>query len=107
MFGSRMNRIGAMSGLVLAVMMVVAFALDMVIIQTTSGPPLLNADNIGPELLRAKGSTLWLVEGWLYTLMIVPAFVFVLAVYQTLGDEDNSLPRLGLFASALFWIFHT
>jgi len=102
-----MTRISGVSGVVLAIMMIIAFALDMAIIQTTAGPPLLNADNIGSELLRAKGSTIWLVEGGLYSLMIVPAFVFMLAVYWALRDDDNGLAGIGLFASALFWIFHT
>jgi hypothetical protein len=88
-------------------MMVVAFALDMIIIQTTAGPPILNPDIIGSELLRANGMTIWLVEGWLYTLMIVPAFIFVLGVYWMLRDADNGLAGIGLFASALFWTFHT
>lgn len=96
----------SISGIVLTIMMVVAFALDMTIIQM-SGPPVLSADNIGPELLRAKGSTIWLLEGWLYTLMIVPGFIFVWAVYWSLRDDDTSLAGIGLFASALFWIFHT
>jgi hypothetical protein len=48
-----------------------------------------------------------LVEGWLYTLMIVPGFVFALAVYWLLRDDDNGLAGIGLIASVLFWMFHT
>jgi hypothetical protein len=95
------------SGTVLAIMMVLGFVLDMMIILTTSGPPLLSTDNIGTELLRAKGSSIWLLEGWIYTLMIVPGFIFVLAVYWSLLGDDHALAGIGLFASALFWIFHT
>lgn len=107
MLDARMIRISTLSGVVLATMMVIAFALDMSIIQTTSGPPVLSADNIGSELLRARGSAIWLVEGWLYTLMIVPGFVFALAIYWVLRNDDNGLAGIGLFASALFWVFHT
>jgi hypothetical protein len=39
MLNSRMIRVGGASGVVLAIVMIVAFALDMAIIQTTAGPP--------------------------------------------------------------------
>jgi hypothetical protein len=107
MLNAKSNAITTVSGIVLAIMMVIGFALDMTIIQTTSGPPVLNGDTIGSELLRARGSTIWLVEGWFYSLMVVPGFVFVLGVYWALRDFNKSLAGIGLFASALFWIFHT
>lgn len=107
MLNSRLIRIAAVSGVLLSIMLIGAFALDMAIVQTTGGQPLLNPDSAGSELLRAKGSTVWLLEGWVYTLMIVPAFVFILAPYQVLRRDDSSLAAIGLFAAALFWIFHT
>ena len=100
-------RIGGICGMVLSMMLVAAFVLDMVLVQTTGGQPLLNPDNIGPELLRAKGSAIWPLEGWVYTLMIVPALAFILAAYRVLREDDSGLADIGLIASALFWIFHT
>ena len=101
-------RLGGFSGVILAVMLIAGFALDFAIIFTTRGQPLLNPENISTELLRAKGSTVWLVEAWVYTLMVVPVPPFMLAIYWILrAENDRGLPAVGLFASALFWIFHT
>ena len=101
-------RYGGISGIVLAVMLIAAFALDFAISATTQGPPILRPENIGADLLRAKGFTLWIVEAWLYTLMVVPAPLFMVMVYRALREKyGDAVPAVGLFASALFWIFHT
>jgi hypothetical protein len=107
MAGSKTIAVGVTSGVVLSVMMVSAFLLDMLIVQSTSGPPMLTTDNMGSELLRARGSTVWLVEGWLYTLRVIPGYLFVLNVYGALRDGDSDMAGAGLVGSLLFWIFHT
>lgn len=101
-------RYGGISGIILAIMLIAAFALDFAIIATTQGPPILRPENISADLLRAQGSFLWLVEAWLYTLMVVPVPLFIAMVYRALREKnDGGLAAVGLFASTLFWIFHT
>ena len=101
-------RYGGISGIILALMLIAAFALDFAISATTQGPPILRPENIGADLLRAKGFTLWIVEAWLYTLMVIPVPLFMVMVYRALREKnDGAVPAVGLFASALFWIFHT
>lgn len=117
MASSRTIRMGAMGGLVLALMMIVAFALDLTIITTTGGPPIigmtldrpiLEVENISSDLLRAQGVAVWPVELWLYVLMTIPASLLALAAYRVLRtDHDDSLAAVGLLAITLFWIFHT
>jgi hypothetical protein len=108
MDSSRAIRIGGIAGLVLAPMMIVAFGLDLAIIMTSGGPPLLDPNNIGPELSRAQGVGIWPVELWLYTLMIIPGSLLAIAAYRVLRTEqDDSLAAAGLLATVLFWIFHT
>ncbi len=56
----------------------------------------------------AAGSTVWVVEAWLYTLMIIAVPAFVLGVYAALRREgDPGLPGLGAIAALIFWLFHT
>ncbi len=101
-------QLAAVSGVLLAVMLVAGFAADMAIVLTTGGPPVLDPAKIGSELLRAKGSTIWLAEAWLYTLMIVAVPAFIAGVHAVLRREgDHGLPGLGVMAGLLFWLFHT
>ena len=105
---SRFIRIGGMAGLVLALMMIVAFALDMAIIITTGRPPLLDPQKISLDLVRAQGVPFWPLETWLYTLMIIPGSVLAIATYRVLHSEhEDSMIAFGLLATILFWIFHT
>ena len=101
-------QLAAASGVALAVMLVAGFAADIAIVLTTGGPPVLDPAKIGSELLRAKGSTVWMVEAWLYTLMIIAVPAFILGVYAALRREgDPGLPGLGAIAALIFWLFHT
>ena len=101
-------RYGAISGLALAALFIIAFALDLTIIGSTGGNPVLDPGNIGPDLLRAQDSTPWLIEGWVYTLAVVATPMFMLAAYWTLRDDrDRGLPAVGLVAAVIFWILHT
>ena len=101
-------RLAAASGAVLALMLIIGFAADVGIVLTTGGPPVLDPAKIAGELLRAKGSTIWLAEAWIYTLMIVAVPAFVVGVYLALRKEgDRGLPVLGVIAALLFWTFHT
>src|SRR5207302_11301517 len=101
-------QLAAASGVALAVMLVAGFATDIAIVLTTGGPPVLDPAKIGSELLRAKGTTVWMVEAWLYTLMIIAVPAFVLGVYAALRREgDPGLPGLGAIAALIFWLFHT
>jgi len=101
-------RLPGIAGIVLALMMVVAFGLDFAIIATTGGDPAFNLANIGPDLLRAQSSVIWPVETWVYALMIVPFSVFALGVYWVLRTEnDKGLPAIGVVTTLIFWMFST
>jgi hypothetical protein len=108
MAGSRALRLGSLAGFVLFPMMIVGFGLDMSIIVTSGGPPLLAAENISSDLLRAQGVAFWPVELWLYTLMIIPGSVLAISAYRALrSDHDDGYAAAGLLSITLFWIFHT
>jgi len=92
---------------VLALMLILAFALDFAIISTTGGDPNFRLDRIESDLVRAQGSSVWIVEAWLYALLIVPFSVFALGVYRVLRPHDADLALVGLAATMLFWIFST
>lgn len=102
------SRLPALAGLMLALMLIIAFVLDFVIIGTTSGEPVLSLENIGADLLRAQASRIWPVEAWLYVLMIVPFTVFVVGLYRALSAQGEAgLPLIGVTALMVFWVFST
>ncbi len=101
-------RLYGYAGIVLALMMIVAFALDFAIMGTTDGPPGFDLQDIGPDLVRAGDSLIWRIESLLYVLQIVPFAVFALGVYWALESErDGGLPALGLVATGVAWLFST
>jgi len=100
-------RLAGLAGVVLAVVLTLAFALDFVIIGTTGGPPVFRLDRIGSDLVRAKGSAVWIIEAWFYALLIVPFSVFAVGVYRLLRQREAQLALAGLIGTTLFWIFST
>ena len=101
-------RFPAIAGLALFLLMVSGFVLDIAIIGTTGGDPQIRVDQLGPDLVRVKGSTIWPVEGWIYTLMILPAFVFLAGVHWAFRrvDEDG-VAAIGVVVTATFWALST
>jgi len=100
--------IAAWAGIGLLGMMVAAFALDLGIVASTGAEPVLRSDQVGPDLLRASGSPLWPLEGWVYTLMVAPACVFTAGLYLYFRDEvADELALSGLVAAFMFWVVHT
>jgi hypothetical protein len=88
--------------------MVLGFGLDMAIVSTTGGVPAVRQASLGADLVRVAGSAIWPVEGWTYTLMIVPACAFLPALHRRLWkDEDADLSGTALVALAAFWVVHT
>lgn len=105
--GDELRRAG-IAGVVLALVLVAAFALDFVIIGTTGGDPAFNLQHIGPDLVRASGSTVWRVEAWLYVLAIVPFAVFIVGLTRALrSDRDEGLPGVAQVTTLLSFIFST
>jgi len=102
------HRLPVWGGLILSAMMIAGFVLDIGIFSSTGAEPVIRLEQLGTDLLRVQGSAVWPIEGWTYTLMILPAFVFVLGVYWFLRDgADEGLPIIGATAAVLFWVFHT
>lgn len=98
----------ATAGMVLVLLMVMGFALDMALMGTTGGDPILRADSIGDDLVRAQGSAIWPVEGWVYTLMLLPATVFLAGIYWGFRRTDrDGGATIGVLLLFLFWVLHT
>ncbi len=97
-----------MAGLCLVATMVLGFGLDMAIASTTGGAPAVRQASLGADLVRVAGSAIWPVEGWTYTLMVVPACAFLPALHRRLrSDADSDLSGTALAALVAFWVVHT
>ena len=102
------RRIAGAAGVVLTGLLVVAFALDLTIIGTTGGPPVIALGALGPDLQRAAGSAVWPLETWLYTLQIVPFGVFILGVRSAYrGTAAEWIAGAATVSGLLFMILHT
>ena len=78
------RRVAGIAGVVLAIMMAVAFVLDFAIIATTGGPPQIYPETLSADLVRVRGSAIWPLEAWLYSLQVVPFALFILGVRSAL-----------------------
>lgn len=88
--------------------MLLGFGLDLAIVATTGGPPAIQRPSLGTDLVRVAGSAMWPVEGWVYTLMVVPACAFVPALHRRLkSDKGSDLSDTALTAFIAFWAVHT
>lgn len=102
------RRFLAWNGSALVLMLVTAFALDLTIWNTTGGPPAIDSNNLSADLLRAKNSSLWLIEGWFYLLMVIPGLTFTVGAKNVLKHPDHEvLLAIAKNSMILFWIFHT
>ncbi len=103
-----LRRFTATAGLVLAGMMILGFALDVAIISTTGGAPMVGLDTLAADLGRVRGSAIWPTEAWVYTLQIVPFALFVLGLRATLRTAGAELAAdVATLAAVLFMGFHT
>lgn len=101
-------RIAGWAGLLLGAMMLVAFALDMAVIATTGGPPEIQPGHLAADLTRAAGSSLWAVETWVYTLLIVPFIVFIAGLRSAVRAAGHpGLADWGALAGLVFAGLHT
>jgi len=102
------RRIAGAAGLVLTAMLVVAFVLDFVIIGTTGGPPMIALAALAADLTRARGSVIWPIETWLYSLQIVPFAIFILGVRSAFrGSPSEWLANASTVAAVLFMALQT
>lgn len=102
------RRLAGTAGLVLAAMMIVAFVLDLALIATTGGPPLIGLASLSTDLGRARDSAIWPVETWLYTLQVVPFAIFILGVRAALrGAKEEAMADVVTLAAVLFEALHT
>lgn len=100
-------RLPAVAGLVLVVMMAAAFAMDLGIIGSTGANPEIRMDRLGEDLVRVQESALWPVEAWTYTLMVLPAAIFLVGLYGILRRRTEGLPAMGVLLALGLWIVHT
>jgi len=97
-----------MAGMILAFLMVLGFVLDLMIIGTTGGDPQIRGESLGPDLVRVKGSGIWPLETWVYTLMALPGSIFLMGVYWAVRREDrDGLATIGVLVSLLTWALST
>lgn len=97
----------AVAGLLLVVMMAAAFAMDLAIIGTTGANPEIRTDRLDEDLVRVQNSAIWPVEAWTYTLMILPASIFLVGLNGILRREEDMLPTMGVLVALGFWIVST
>lgn len=105
---TELRRLTAIAGVVLAVMTILAFALDFVIIVTTGAPPLIALATLPADLVRARDSAIWPIDAWLYTLQIVPFTIFVVGLrarFRSTGQE--AVADIATVAALLFMALHT
>lgn len=100
-------RWSALAGFVLVAMMAAAFVMDFAIIGTTGANPEIRMDRLGEDLVRVQESALWPVEAWTYTLMVVPAALFLVGLYGILRRETGGLPAMGVLLALGLWIVNT
>ena len=102
------RRLAGVAGVVLAAMMIIAFALDFAIIATTGGPPMIYPESLSADLVRARDSAIWPIETWLYALQIIPFAVFIVGVRATLrAGREGGIADLATLAAVLFMALHT
>lgn len=102
------RRVAGAAGLVLAAMLVVAFALDFVIMGTTGGPPMIGLASLAADLTRARESVIWPIETWIYSLQIVPFAIFILGVRSAyVGSGSEWLANAATVAAVLFMALQT
>lgn len=102
------RRVAGIAGVVLAIMMAVAFVLDFAIIATTGGPPQIYPETLSADLVRVRGSAIWPLEAWLYSLQVVPFALFIIGVRNALraAGRDAAADATSL-AGILFIAAHT
>jgi len=98
----------AWAGTLLLATMAAAFVLDFVLMAVTKGPPVIRPDQVGDDLVRVQANHgLWLAEAWTYTLMGVPALLFLVVLHRATAAGRSGLARLGVASLAVFWALHT
>jgi len=94
--------------MILVLLMVLGFVLDLMIISTTGGDPQVRGESLGADLVRVKGSGIWPLETWVYTLMALPGSIFLMGVYWAIRREDrDGLATIGVLVSLLTWVLST
>jgi hypothetical protein len=89
-------------------MMLVAFALDLTIIGTTGGDPVIALTKLPEDLARARASAIWPIEAWLYTLQILPFAIFVLGVRAFLRSAgQETFADIFALSGMVFMSLHT
>ena len=100
-------RITRAAGLLLAAMLILGFAFDMVLMVSTGGPPMIGLGSLSHDLARAGGSSVWPVETWVYTLLTVPSVVFIFGLRRSVGAAQPVLADVAAGAALLFIALHT
>ncbi|HEY6958304.1 MAG TPA: hypothetical protein VI814_05740 [Candidatus Limnocylindria bacterium] len=102
------RRVAGIAGVVLAIMMAVAFVLDFVLIATTGGPPQIYPETISVDLVRVRASAIWPLETWLYSLQVIPFTLFILGVRNALRAAGREAAAdTTTLAGLLFIAAHT
>lgn len=96
------------AGLMLAGMLLLGFALDLTIIATTGGPPLVQLASLHADIARLRGNAIWPVDTWVYALSIVPFAIFVVGIRSALHSAGQArLADVGALGAILFQLVHT
>lgn len=103
-----LRRPTAVAGLTLAFLTVLGLALDGAIAATTGGPPMIALATLSADLQRARGSVVWPIETWVYTLQIVPFALFVAGLRTMLRSAgEEAVADVASLAAILFMALHT
>lgn len=88
--------------------MTLGFALDFVVISTTGGPPQIFLASLSADLVRARNSSIWPIETWVYSLQAIPFVVFILGMRAALRDAgEEALADIAALAGVFFMALHT
>lgn len=105
---SELRRLTAFAGLILAALTILGLVLDGAIAASTGGSPMIALATLSTDLLRARGSVVWPIETWVYTLQLVPFAIFVAglrSMFRAAGEE--AIADVAAIGAILFMSLHT
>lgn len=103
-----LRRLTAFAGLILAALTLFGLVLDGVISATTGGPPMIALETLSADLGRVRGSVVWPIETWVYTLQLVPFAVFVVGLRSMFkATGQGPIADVAAVGALLFMALHT